>query len=243
LAATVLHSFVHVSLAAVKATGGIQGWLLHLRGPFLYAAVGGLLFLEVGIVVGFFVPGEIATILGGVIASQHDANLTVMILVVVTCAALGNISGFFVGKAIGPWILERRLLRDNAGIIRTKQLLAKHGGPAVFVGRWIVFVRAVLPGMAGMSEMQFPRFVVFSVAGAVVWGTMWVLIGFAAGDSYNTIEHAAGSWSLLILGVVVVALGVYLFCHKRKERRENKELLSRQAAPPHRNGQDGLPRS
>jgi membrane-associated protein len=225
LTAAVVHALYVVSLAAAKTPGGIQGWLLRLHGPVVYAAVGGLLFLEVGIVVGFFVPGEIATILGGVIASQHDANLVVMIVVVAVCASLGNLSGYFVGKTIGPWILERRFLKDNAGLIRTKQLLARHGGPAVFVGRWVVFVRAVLPGMAGISGMEFSKFVIFSIAGGIVWGTMWVLIGYAAGDSYTSIEKAVGNWSLVILGVVVVALAVFIFFRKRKEKRENKALV------------------
>jgi membrane-associated protein len=225
LTAVVLHTLSVVSMAAAKAPGGIQGWLLGLHGPVVYAAVGGLLFLEVGIIVGFFVPGEIATILGGVIASQHDANLVVMIVVVAVCASLGNLSGFFVGKTIGPWILERRFLKDNAGLIRTKKLLAKHGGPAVFVGRWVVFVRAVLPGMAGISGMRFSKFAVFSIAGGIVWGTMWVLIGYAAGNSYTSIENAVGNWSLVILGVVVVALGIFILFRKRKEKRENKALL------------------
>jgi membrane-associated protein len=217
--------------AAAKAhtAGGIQGWLLGLHGPAVYAAVGGLLFLEVGIIVGFFIPGEIATILGGVIASQHHANLAVMITVVAVCASVGNLSGYFVGKTVGPWLLELRFLKGNAGIIRTRQLIAKHGGPAVFIGRWVVFVRAVLPGVAGMSHMKLTRFILFSIAGGIVWGSMWVLIGFAAGDSYTSIEKAVGNWSLVILGVVVVAGGVFVFFRKRKEKRENRELLQREA--------------
>jgi membrane-associated protein len=198
------------AVAKAHSAGGIQGWLLGLHGPVVYAAVGALLFLEVGIIVG-----------------QHHANLVVMIAVVAVCASLGNVSGYFIGKTIGPWILELRFLKGNAGIIRTRALIAHHGGPAVFIGRWVVFVRAVLPGVAGMSHMRLTKFILFSVAGGIVWGTMWVLIGFAAGDSYTSIEKAVGNWSLVILGVVVVALVVFIFFRKRKEKRENRELLER----------------
>ena len=146
-----------VVAAAAKSpssSGGIQGWLLHLHGPIVYVAVGGLLFLEVGIVVGFFIPGEVATILGGVIASQHHANLPTMIVVVALCASIGNLSGYGVGVLIGPWLLDRKYLKNNAGVIRTRDLIARRGGSAVFVGRWVVFVRAVLPGVAGVSRMH-----------------------------------------------------------------------------------------
>ena len=217
-----------VAAANAKSTGGIQGWLLHLHGPVVYLAVGGLLFLEVGIVVGFFIPGEVATILGGVIASQHHANLEVMIVVVALCASLGNLSGYGVGVLIGPWLLERKFLKENAGIIRTRDLIAGRGGPAVFVGRWVVFVRAVLPGVAGMSRMHLGKFILFSLLGGIVWGSMWVLIGYAAGNSYAKVEKVAGSWSLVLLGVIVVALGVFIFFRKRKEHRENRALLAQQ---------------
>ena len=215
-----------VSSTKTISASGWQGWILHLHGVVVYAVVAGLLFFEVGIVVGFFIPGEIATILGGVIASQHHANLAVMIVVVSLAASVGNVSGYGVGKAIGPWLLERRLLKGNAGVIKARQLIARRGGPAVFVARWVVFVRAVLPGMSGMCNMRFRTFVLFSVLGGTVWGTMWVLIGYAAGSSYSKIEKAAGSWSLVVLGVVVVAVAVFIVFRKRKEKRENKALLA-----------------
>lgn len=217
--------------AAHKAStpGGVQGWLLRLHGPVVYAAVGGLLFLEVGIIVGFFIPGELATILGGVIVSQHHADLAVMLIVVTLCATLGNLSGYFVGRTIGPWLLELRLIKGNPGIAKTRELIKYRGGPAVFIGRWIVFVRAVLPGVAGISHMRLRTFAVFSLAGGAVWGTMWVLIGYAAGNSYTKIESAVGKWSLVIVGVVVVALAVLFVFRARKEHQKKKALLEQSA--------------
>ncbi len=234
LAAHAAHTAAVVLDAAARSkstisASGWQGWILHLHGPVVYAVVGGLLFLEVGIVVGFFIPGEIATILGGVIASQHHANLAVMIVVVALAASLGNISGYWIGRGVGPRLLELRYLKGNAGLIRARQLLARRGGPAVFVARWVVFVRAVLPGLAGMSHMRFRKFVLFSFLGGTIWGSMWVSIGYAAGASYSTIEKAAGSWSLVILGVIVVAVAVFIVFRKRKEKRENKALLAQAA--------------
>lgn len=235
MAGLLAHHVVALVIAAARShttisAGGWQGWILRLHGPVVYAVVAGLLFLEVGIVVGFFIPGEVATILGGVIASQHHANLAVMIVVVSLAASLGNMSGYGIGRTFGPKLLEIRFLKGNAGLIRAQKLLARRGGPAVFVARWVVFVRAVLPGLAGMSHMHFRKFVIFSFMGGIVWGTMWVSIGFAAGTSYSKIEKAAGTWSLVILGVVVVAVAVFIVFRKRKERRENKALLAQASA-------------
>jgi len=220
IGAQVLAHLGTLLLAAVHASkpGGLQGWLLRLHGPAVYAAVGALLFFEVGIIIGFFIPGEIATILGGVIASQHHADLIVMIVVVAVCATLGNVSGYLVGRTLGPRLLQLSFLKDNPGIAKTRDLIQRRGGPAVFLGRWIVFVRAVLPGVAGISHMRFRSFLLFSAAGGIVWGAMWVLIGYAAGASYTKVESEAGSWSLVLLGVVVVAVAALLVIRKRKER-------------------------
>jgi membrane-associated protein len=217
-----VHSALISAAGHVSSAGGLQGWILRLYGPVVYAVVGGLLFLEVGIIIGFFIPGEIATILGGVIVSQHHADLVVMIIVVAACASIGNMSGYLVGRTIGPWLLQRKLLKDNPGLNRTRELIQHRGGPAVFIGRWIVFVRAVLPGVAGISHMRFRVFVIFSIAGGIVWGTMWVLIGYAAGSSYTKVESAAGKWSYVLLGVVAAGLIVFFVFKKRKEHREKK---------------------
>jgi LPXTG-motif cell wall-anchored protein len=74
--------------------------------------------------------------------------------------------------------------------------------------------------------MHLGKFILFSLLGGIVWGSMWVLIGYAAGSSYAKVEKAVGSWSLVILGVIVVALGVFIVFRKRKERRENRALLA-----------------
>src|SRR5580704_8496429 len=125
----------------------IKSWLLHLHGPLVYVVVGLLVFFEVAIVVGFFVPGEIATIIGGVIASQHDANVVLMIVVVVAAATVGNVVGYDVGRLIGPWLFSRRPLTGHAGVERAQALVARRGAPAVIAGRFVVVVRAVLPGL------------------------------------------------------------------------------------------------
>ena len=92
----------------------IKSWLLHLHGPIVYVVVGLLVFFELAIVIGFFVPGEIATIIGGVIASQHHANVVLMIVVVVVAATVGNVVGYDVGRLLGPWLFSHRPLAGHA---------------------------------------------------------------------------------------------------------------------------------
>ena len=197
-----------------SASSWVQHQLLHLHGPVVYLVVGLLVYLEVGLVIAFFVPGEIATILGGVVASQHRANVVTMIVVVAMAAIVGNLSGYELGKLAGPWLMGHKPLKGSLSVQRAERLISKRGGPAVLIGRWIALVRAVMPGLAGFSGMSRRTFVTFSLLGGTAWATMWVLMGFAAGLSYTTIVNSAGEWSLVALGVIALALvGLWLRHH------------------------------
>jgi membrane-associated protein len=195
---------------------GIQSWLLDLHGPVVYLAVALLVFLESAIIIGFFIPGEIATIIGGVIASQHHANVVVMVVTVIVAASIGNVAGYELGAVLGPWLTNRRPLRGNAGLVHTERLIARRGAPAVFIGRWIAVVRAVIPGVAGMSRMQRPSFVFFATSSAVMWGITWVSVGYAAGLSYAKVASTAGRWAFVVLAVVLVGVVIVVVWRRRR---------------------------
>jgi membrane protein DedA with SNARE-associated domain len=196
----------------------ITSWLLHLHGAVVYVVVGLLVFFEVAIVIGFFVPGEIASIIGGVIASHHHANVVVMIVVVVVAATLGNVVGYDVGRLVGPWLFSHWPLANRAGVDRAQKLVARRAAPAVVAGRFVVVVRAVLPGLVGMSGTSRRHFAVFSAIGAVAWGTLWVLVGFALGLSYTKVTTTFGRVSFVVVAVLVVAWIVIGWRHRRTHR-------------------------
>ncbi len=161
-------STVNLVVAASNANanpGGVTGWLLHFHGPTAYALVGFLAFAEAALLVGFFIPGETAVVIGGVLAGLGAVNLGVMIVVVVVCAIVGDSVGFEVGKRAGPCLLERRPLKGNAGVRRTVGMLEHYGGPAVFLGRFVAFARALIPGLAGMSGLRYRVFLFYNALG------------------------------------------------------------------------------
>jgi membrane-associated protein len=197
----------------------ITSWLQHFHGPVAYIVCGALVFGEAAVLLGFVIPGETAALIGGFLASQHHVNLIGMIAVIVACAIVGDSTGYEVGKHLGPWLLERRLLRNNPGVRRGRELIARFGGPAVFLGRWIALARALIPGLTGMSGMRYRTFLFFNALGGVAWGTTFVLIGYGAGNSYAAVARSIGTYSLIIVGVVVVAVMVARFFLRRRERR------------------------
>lgn len=203
-----------------SASTWLQHHLLQLHGPLVYVVPVALVFFELAIAVGFFVPGEIAAVVGGVIASQHRASAVLMVVFVVVAATVGNLVGYELGRVIGPWLLAHRPLKGHRGVAKAQDLLSRRGGWAVLIGRWIAVVRALVPGVAGVIGMDRRVFGIFSLAGGIGWGTMWVLIGYAAGLSYVTILNDAGQWSLVALGAVVVLVATGFVWLRARERRQ-----------------------
>ena len=216
--------------AASGAPGGLVGKLLDFHGPLAYALVGGLAFAEAALLVGFFIPGETAVVVGGVLAGLGKVNLPVMMMVVVVCAVAGDSVGFEVGRHGGPWLLGRWPMKGNLGVRKTLAMLERFGGPAVFLGRFVAFARAVIPGLAGMSGLRYRVFLFYNACGGLIWGVGYTLLGYLVGNSFESVLKRAGTYSALVVGALVaVAVAVHLLL-RRRERRKLAAEFADQAA-------------
>src|SRR4051794_3002418 len=164
--------------------------------------------LESSAFVGFIFPGEMALILGGVLAYEGRLSLIAVLAAGIAGAAVGDSVGYAVGKGYG-----RRLLNGTVGrfvnprhLDRAEAYLAERGGKAVFFGRFTAALRVLIPGLAGMSGLRYRTFLAFNVASAVGWGTLSVLLGYLGGSSWRHVEHLASRIGLGALAVVVLVI-------------------------------------
>jgi membrane-associated protein len=193
--------------------------ILKLHGLPAYALVGGLAFGEAALFVGFVLPGETAVLLGGVLANQHRVSLPVIATVAVLAAIIGDSVGYEVGKHFGSRLLRTRIFAHRQqGIERGMTMLRNYGGRAVFLGRSTAFLRAVMPGLAGVARMPYGRFLVFNAAGGIVWALGFTLLGYLVGASYHEAENVAGWAGEAVLGLIIVVAVVLVIRHRRKER-------------------------
>ncbi len=198
---------------------GLVEHLLNVPGGLVYALVGLLVFAEDALFVGFVVPGETAAVLGGVDASRGHVRLWAVILLVVAAAIVGDSVGYEVGRRFGPRILRARILATRQRrLADARDLLARRGGSAVFLGRFVAFFRAVMPALAGTAGMPYRRFLAFNAAGGLAWGTGFVLLGYLAGNSYQAVEKTAGRGA----GVAVAALALTALVVWRVRRHRQK---------------------
>ncbi|MFE0464511.1 DedA family protein [Kitasatospora sp. NPDC058965] len=197
----------------------VSSWLQGLPGPLVYAAVGGLVFAEDAIFVGFVLPGETAAVLGGVIAHQGRVNVWWLGALVVLAAIVGDSVGYQVGHRYGDRILTiGPLRRHQRRIGEAKEFIGRRGASAVFLGRFIAFFRAMMPALAGISRMPYRRFLLYNALGGLVWGVGFVALGYFAGAAYSRIEALVGRGLAVLVAVLVIA--ALVVWRLRKHRRE-----------------------
>ncbi len=211
--------------------------LTSLSPVAVYAVVGALIFGETGLFIGFVLPGETAVIVGGFIASQGRVNIVVLCVVIVVAIVLGSSLGYVIGWRGGARLLELRpLRRHQRGIDRALEGLNRRGATYVFIGRFTAFFRAVVPGLAGMSEMSFARFTVANVTSAVCWGSGYALLGYFTGAAYKRVERDS---TYVAIGVAVLIVAIAAYFWMRARRRVETGPLEVRSVGTETDGVDG----
>jgi membrane protein DedA with SNARE-associated domain len=195
--------------------------LLNVPPAVAFTVIALLVFSEAALFVGFVLPGETAVFLGGVLAASGRVSLPVLLVVVVLAAVIGDSVGYEIGRKFGPRILASRpLQRHHERLTRAQTVLRTRGGPAVFVGRFTAFLRAVTPALTGASRMPYRRFLAYNAAGAIVWGIGVSMIGYSAGASFAHAQQQLGRFSAMFLAALIIAGVVYLLVRRRTRRQD-----------------------
>lgn len=203
--------------------------IIEFLRPFMsgatgYGVVGLATFLENSVGAGLVVPGETLVIIGGFYASLGGLTLWGVTLVAVTGAVLGDNVGYVIGRHWGRGFLERhgrKLFVTPERLEKAERYYAAHGGKTVFLGRFIPFVRSVGFIVAGVSHMPWRRFILYDVAGAVIWGVGHTVLGYLIGESYERWEKYLTPIGLAILVVLVLLIGLTKMLAARREVRED----------------------
>lgn len=211
---------------AISFLKDLPDHLLSLDPMWLLVVCGLLVFLEDAIFVGFVIPGETAAVLAGVGAGLGHIPLAAAIAVVIVAAIVGDTVGYEIGKHLFKRVRGKGFVgRHEAKIVKTEEFLAKRGAAAVFLGRFVALFRAMMPAIAGATNMHYPVFLRWNALGGIVWGTTFVVLGHAAGKSWEHIAHTASRGVLIGLAVLIVVAVVAWKVHEvRKERREEAEF-------------------
>ncbi len=165
-----------------------------------YVGIGLVVFLESGVPIGFFLPGDTLLFAAGVLSSAGFFNIYTLVVIVVIAAILGDNVGYAIGKRFGPALFakEEALFFSKKNMERTQKFYEKFGRSAIVFARFFPVIRTFAPIMAGVGGMKYQTFLSFNIIGALLWGAGVTLLGYSLGSVIPNVEHYLLPLMLLI---------------------------------------------
>jgi membrane-associated protein len=204
------------------------GQFINAHGMWVYAVLFAIIFVETGLVIMPFLPGDSLLFTAGAVAAIGNLNVWLVIGLLIVAGVLGDAVNYHIGKFIGPRVFSKELdpnvkptlierLLNRNHLNRANEFYRVYGGKAVILGRFVPIVRTFVPFVAGAGAMNYGRFALFNVLGAVLW--VGVCVG--AGYFFGNIGWVKKHFEAVVVGIIVVSLiplAVEFVLAKRRQR-------------------------
>lgn len=172
-------------------------------GVWIYALLFLIIFLETGVVVTPFLPGDSLLFAVGALAAAGVIDIVGILSLLTAAAIIGDNTNYFIGRAVGPRVFTEHskwLKREH--LLRTQRFYEVHGGKTVIMARFVPIVRTFAPFVAGVGRMHYPRFLAFDVAGGILWVWGFGLLGYFTG----AIPFVKENFGLVTIGVILLSV-------------------------------------
>ncbi|HEY4800023.1 MAG TPA: VTT domain-containing protein [Bacteroidia bacterium] len=203
-------------------------FLKELTNPESIIRYGGIallvfvIFAETGLMVGFFLPGDSLVFVSGLICATEtklmDINIITLATVLSSAAILGNITGYYFGRKVGPALFTRddNLIFKKRYVETTRSFYERHGGKSLVLGRFLPIIRTFAPILAGVIKMDFRIFFLYSLTGAILWIFSFSILGYYLGG----IPWVKANLDWIVIGLIIVT-SIPVLSTYNKERKRN----------------------
>ena len=204
-------------------------WLIRWFGPFILLGVASVVFIETGLIVLSFLPGDSLLFMVGLLSATGFIEIPIWITVSVifVAAFAGDQLAYYIGRKAGPAVFKREQSRffNPENVERTNAFFTKYEGKAIIIARFLPIFRAFVPVAAGVGHMRYRTFVTFNAIGAFLWGVGLTLVGFFLGQ----IDFVAQYAEYFIIAIVVIS-GIPILVELYKAGRGKRRGGTRQPA-------------
>jgi membrane-associated protein len=203
--------------------------LSDIKGLIQYggmALVCTIVFVETGLFVGFFLPGDSLLVTAGIFAAAGQLRLSLLLSLVTLCAIAGDQLGYWIGRRAGQTLYKKEdsVLFKKRHLIRANEFYAKYGGKTVILARFVPIIRTFASPVAGAAGMKYQRFLSYDILGGFLWVWSMVLIGYFLGSSIPNVED-----NIHIIIALVVFLSIVPAIIETLRQR-NRKLKSQEPA-------------
>ena len=177
--------------------------LINDYGPWIYGILFVVIFMETGVVVTPFLPGDSLLFAIGALAAKGELNVIAILALLTAAAIIGDNMNYAIGRFVGPRVFtQRNRWFKQEYLVRTQRFYEKHGGKAVVLARFVPIVRTFAPFVAGIGRMHYGRFLAFDVGGGILWVWSFGLFGYYVGNNALVKEN----FGLVTIGVIALSV-------------------------------------
>jgi membrane-associated protein len=193
--------------------------LVQHYGVWVYAILFAIVFMETGLVVTPFLPGDSLLFVAGAVAAAGGMDPVIVAATLIAAALCGDNVNYWIGRFLGPRVFQfdnnRWLKREN--LDRAHAFMEKHGPKAIVIARFVPVVRTFIPFTCGIAHLTYPRFLGYSVLGALLWVGLLVPAGYFFGN----LPLVKNNLTAVILGIVLVSImpGIVEYLRQKKVAR------------------------
>ena len=191
-------------------------------GTLTYALLFGIIFLETGVVVCPFLPGDSLIFAAGALAGAGLLNPFLLFIIMFIAAVLGDTANYHIGKNFGDVIIRKKYIKQSH-LDKTHAFFEKHGGKTIVYARFVPIVRTLAPFVAGMGKMSYSYFIKYNFFGGFLWTASFTALGYFFGN----IDFVKNNFSMVILGIIFVSLLPPIITYiSSKFSKKDKETIS-----------------
>ncbi len=193
--------------------------ILNWLGPWALVGVAFIIFAECGLLIGFFLPGDSLLFLTGLFVAQNFIKepIWLVTIILVVMAVVGNLCGYWIGRAVGPKLFDKPDSRffKKEYVDKTHVFFEKYGARAIILARFVPIVRTFITAIAGVAQMDFRKYAIYSTIGGVLWAGIITLAGYFLGN-FTIIKDNIEIVLILVVLISIIPIIIEYIKHRRE---------------------------